>query len=161
MNILEKQFRATHKAHTKLMTRILNGDAATAEEVVQETYLRALTYFPSFDPKRGPFIKWFNMILFNTLRDIQREYQNRPKELIEGVSFADILTHEELPMNVEQKILEVENEKHQRILYLFYVLGYNSREISQIEAETSQTNVTTVVARFRDKLKEEHGNRRI
>ena len=118
--------------------------------MVQEAYCRALQYWPSYDPTRGPIKPWFNRILFNALKDIQREYNNRPKEEVEGLTLADVITSNQLPESVLERIEEVDNEKHQRVLYLFYILGYNSREISQIEEKMSQTNVTTIVTRFKE-----------
>ena len=153
MSELEKLYRETFSGHVKLMTRILGGDHAAGEDVVQEAYARALKYWPSYDPKRGPLKPFFNKILFNALRDIQREYKNRPTEDSEAFSAEDILPN---PTHSYDNIIElietVENTNHQRILYLFFVLGYNSREISQIEEKMTQTNVTTILNRFKESL---------
>ena len=154
MKRLEEQYIATKNGHIKLMTRILNGDWAAAEDVVQEAYARAIQYYPTYDPERSKLMTWFNTIMFNALRDIQREYKNRPGENSDTVSVEDVISHHHIPDTIVQDILAVENEKHQRILYLFYVLGYNSREISQIEDHVTQTNVTTVVNRFKETMYE-------
>lgn len=155
MNKIEEIYLNGNRGHVKMMTRILNGDWAAAEDVVQEAYARALQYFPTYDPERGPIIPWFNRILFNSLRDIQREYKSRPTESSDDIGEEEVLNGVVLPDNVVEIIQDVKNEKHQRILYLFYVLGYNSREITEIEDEVTQTNVTTVVSRFRDSFVEE------
>lgn len=150
MKQIEQLYTETKNGHIKLMSRILGGDMSTAEDVVQEAFCRALQYWPSYDPKRGPLKPWFNRIMFNALRDIQQEYNNRPKEDCEGISLEDVLSSNSLPETVVESIESVENDSHQRVLYLFYVLGYNSREISQIEEKMSQTNVTTIVNRFKE-----------
>lgn len=154
MKRLEEQYKQTKDGHIKMMTRILQGDWAAAEDVVQEAYTRAIYYYPTYDPDRGPLMPWFNRIMFNALRDVQREYKNRPGENIDIISADDILNVSELPDTIMDEIAEVKNEKHQRIIYLFYILGYNSREISQIEDEVTQTNVTTIVNRFKENLSE-------
>lgn len=153
MKQLEEMYTQTKDGHVKMMSRILKGDYAAAEDVVQEAYCRALAYWGSYDPKRGPMKPWFNRILFNALRDIQREYNNRPTEDSEAFSAEDILPN---PTHSYDNIIELidtcHNTDHQRILYLFFVLGYNSREISQIEDKMTQTNVTTILNRFKDSL---------
>lgn len=135
----------------KMMTRILRGDWAQAEDVVHEAYARALQYQDSYDPKRAKISTWFNKILFNALRDVQQEYNNRPQETTEEVSTED-LDMKEIDERVVQAINKVKNEKHQSVLWLFFVKGYNSKEISQIEDEVSQTNVTTIINRFKSEV---------
>ena len=54
---------------------------------------------------------------------------------------------------IPQLIKTVESEKHRRVLELFFILGYSSKEISEIEERVSISNVTTIVGRFKEKLK--------
>lgn len=154
-NILEdliEQYKLTRNKHVKLMSRILGGDHAAAEDVVQEAYARAIQYYGSYDSSRGELMPWFNRILFNALRDIQREYNNRPPDNIEDFSVEDVLEPAKIPSSLVDQIEAVVNEKHQRVLYLFFILGYSSREVSEIEDEVTQTNVTTIINRFKEDL---------
>lgn len=152
MKELEDQYVKTRSYHVKLMTRILGGDWAAAEDVVQEAYCRALQYLPSYDAKRGALLPWFNRIMFNALRDVQREYKNRPKETCDELCAEDLLVPVVNSHHILGLIDGVKNPRHQRVLYLFYVLGYNSREVSEIEEDMTQTNVTTIVSSFRKGL---------
>lgn len=152
MEKLEELYKKTKNGHVKLMTRILRGDWAAAEDVVQEAYTRALQYYPSYDPNRGPLVPWFNRIMYNALRDIQREYKNRPTENCDELCVEDVISINEMPETLVDKIQSVKNEKHQRVIYLFYILGYSSKEISEIEEGVTQTNVTTIVNRFKESL---------
>ena len=150
MNI-EQFYRDNSLKQTKMMSRILANDYAAAEDVVHEAYTRAIQYLDSYNPDRAKFSTWFNKILFNSLRDIQQEYKNRPTEDINLISTEDVhlpQTEEDL----ETYIWGVKNDKHQQVLYLFFILGYDSKEISQIEEDMSQTNVTTIVNRFKQEL---------
>lgn len=152
MKQLEQQYIQTKDRQVKTMSRIMGGDFAAGEDVVQEAYTRAIQYFPTYDPSRGPMLPWFNRIMFNALRDVQREYKNRPTETCEELTVDDIITSSDSSETILDRIDQVKNDKHQQVLYLFYVLGYNSREISQIEEEVTQTNVNVIVKRFKDSL---------
>ena len=160
MEELEKLYREIRFSRVKILTRILGGDQALAEDVIQEAFTRAIVYYKSFDKNRGELNTWFNSIMFNTLRDIQRSNKGWHSSNVEEISAKDVLNDKTLScvdnLNdfVVGSIFDVENEKHQRILYLFFVLGYTSREIGEIEGGVSQSNVTTVVNRFKESLKE-------
>ena len=150
----ENFFKEVRLGKVKMMARILHGDYATAEDVVQEAFTRAIKFQYSYDEKRGPLDKWFNTILFNSLRDQQRQDRGLPQEDSELVAdessllFDLTVEKDKIPLWIER----VKNDGHRRILTLFYIQGYSSMEISQVEKQTSQTNVTTVVQRFREEL---------
>ncbi len=159
MKFIEDYYVDNFRRKVKLISRILRGDLASAEDVVQEAFARAIRFYPTYDDKRGTIDKWFNSIMFNALHDMQKNpngvTQTSPEVLSVGDTLEGVnLTHSpDLNNYILSHIEEVENEKHKRILELFFILGYTSKEISQIETKTSQTNVTTLVMRFRDKLK--------
>ncbi len=137
-----------------MIGRIMRGDYAAAEDVVQEAFRRAWQFYPSFDPEIGNLHSWFNSIVFNSLRDIQREMRGQPSTSDKDISWEDVLTDvtqkkEDLP----KFISEVKNKKHQQVLYLFFILGYTSTEISEIEEGITVSNVTTIINRFKEALK--------
>lgn len=158
---LEEFYRDNYKAKIALISRIAGGNKAFGEDVVQEAFTRALKYIHLYDPDRGDFSKWFNGILFNTFRDLQNEergYQELHRSIVAG----DILHGSSYNVyintkkfNISDAVDMVLNEKHRRILRLFFILGYSTREISQIVERTTQTNVTTIVLRFKQMLSEE------
>lgn len=146
-------YKEKYTLKVKQICRILNGDWAAAEDVVQEGFTRALAYKNSYNPDRGSLETWFNKILFNALRDVQNEMRGRPLK-DEGISAQDLFGEEDLLKRpyfwrlLKEKISEVKNAKHKQILELFFLMGYRSSEIAEIEWVT-QTNVTTVVNRFK------------
>ena len=160
MNI-EEYYNFSYKKKVSTISRILEGNFAAAEDVVQEAFARALAFYPSYDPNRGTIDKWFNSIMFNALKD----YQKNEKGIVYGdpddLSALDVLDVKQLASGrrlqtvLENAINHIKNEVHRRVLQLFYLMGYSSKEISQIEHKVSQTNVTTLVMRFRDSLREE------
>lgn len=155
MTSLENHYKEVYRDKVNIMSRILKGDYAGAEDVVQEAFTRAIKFYPSFDPKKGKLPAWFNGILFNALRDLQREMKVAPKVPMRDMSWEDVLpgldfSNEETRIFLEKKISGVRNEKHQEVLYLFFILGYTSSEIAQIMPKMSPSNVTTIANRFKE-----------
>jgi RNA polymerase sigma factor (sigma-70 family) len=160
MEIMEQYFRDSYTRKLKLITRILRGDHATAEDVVQEAFARALKFMKSYDKKRGTLDKWFNSIMFNAMHNIQNDHKGVVHVSTDSLSPQDVLEEEQLAhtpelVNYIEKFISLqENPLHKRILTLFFIMGYTSKEISQIEKGITQTNVTTIVGRFRSKLRD-------
>ncbi len=148
VEIFMRKFR---EGHINKINRIIN-DRETSEDVVQEAYARALKYKDKYDENRSSFPTWFNKILFNTLKDFQRQYK---KDLC--LVHTDIDMYEDTTdayiNNLEELIYDVNNPKHRSVLILFYVLGYTTSQISNIEG-VSVTNVTTICNRFKKKMEE-------
>jgi RNA polymerase sigma-70 factor, ECF subfamily len=59
-------------------SRTILGDAGLAEEVVQETFVRAWRACPSFDPHGPPMLVWLSVILRNLALDRMRSRGRRP-----------------------------------------------------------------------------------
>jgi RNA polymerase sigma-70 factor (ECF subfamily) len=55
------------------------GDAGLAEEVVQETFVRAWRACSSFDPDGSPMLVWLSVILRNLALDRMRARGRRPR----------------------------------------------------------------------------------
>lgn len=160
MQEIEHYYRESYPKKVKLISRILRGDMTLAEDVVQEAFARAIRFKKSFNPSRGTLDKWFNSILFNSLHSIQSENKGIIHVSTDRLTPQDVLEEDQLSSRpdldnyISSCIKQVTNSSHRRILELFFLMGYTSKEISQIEYKISQTNVTTIVMRFRDKLKE-------
>ena len=58
--------------------RTILGDAGLAEEVVQETFVRAWRACPFFDPDGSPMLVWLTVILRNLALDRMRARGRRP-----------------------------------------------------------------------------------
>lgn len=145
----------------KLMTRLTKGDHAAAEDIVQEAFLRAIQFQGSYDEERATYHTWFNGILWNCLRDYNRSLRGDPAPAGGDISADDVAEELDLLDTPEgqqytrNQIELVKNDKHRRVLELFFLLGYTSKQITQIEEDVSVTNVTTIVSRFKEDLKPE------
>jgi len=153
--LIDAYFRETKDKHVAKMNKII-PDRSTCEDIVQDAFLKAHVYKDTYDNNR-PIGPWFNKILFNTLRDYQRDYKR-------GLDIADFdidlcVEDKEYEFNintknlVEENIDLVVNRKHRRILRLFYSLGYPVKDISENE-DVSVSNVTTICNRFKLHLEE-------
>ena len=67
---------------------LLRGDRPAAEDVVQETLLRAWTHPEAMDPNRGSPRKWLLTVARNLVIDSVRARRARPTEVGEG-AFGD------------------------------------------------------------------------
>lgn len=154
---IEQLYREVYLKKLKQMTRILRGDVITAEDVVQETFYRALKYCHVYDEDKSTPEVWLNSIMYNVLWDFKKEEnpesssnKNLTKE--DNVEYNKIQENPEFRALIVNKISLVKNEKHKKILRLFFLFGYSSKEISEMGIHITQTNVTTVVNRFKESL---------
>lgn len=136
-----------------MISRKIGGNRESAEDIVQEAYCKCLEKIDTFDPEKGTLNVWFNSVLFNTLRDAQRGHKVNVDNLDVNYELTELLdgrpsANQELVKTMSDELSDVKNDKHRRVLSLFYVSGYSSSEIAAMEGMT-QTNVTTIVKRFK------------
>lgn len=138
-----------------MMTRILAGNREDAEDLVQESFLRAHEFYHTYDPEKASFATWFNSILFNCLRKFKSE-----KVQIVSLSTCDIsqedahsgvISTPERRDHLAHLIEMVTNDEHRVVLRMFFVFGFSTKEIAQLN-DCTQTNVTTIISRFRKGL---------
>ena len=158
--MIEEFYRKNYSKQVKKIGYIINNHDA-AQDVVQEAYRRATKYVNSYRKGRGEFSTWFNSILYNSMRDWER--QDRDKGIVKKPITEDI--PEEVPYVHSEEYrglikYEVDrlsgDERVKTVLYLWYVLGYSAREISQVVNNMTITNVTTLATRFRKLMQEKH-----
>jgi len=155
---IEDFYRRLYHKKVKVITYTLNGDGITAEDVVQEAFERVIRYRHIFNGNRAGFETWFNSIMFNVLWDMKKQSGQQPKQINKNATNEDALEYNMLQVSPEfrsfllKKLHEVDNYKHRKVLQLFFLFGYSSPEISGMGLGVSQTNVTTIINRFREKL---------
>ena len=102
--------------------------------------------------------------MFNVLWGIKRENMATPVNRSEDLSVGQILdldrlqTSPELRAFIIKEIESVRNPRHKKVLFLFFMFGYSSSEIAEMGFDMSQSNVTTIVNRFKNLLKESDNN---
>jgi RNA polymerase sigma-70 factor, ECF subfamily len=147
---MEDFYRKNFNSYVKFVSRSFGGRKDLAEDVVQESFCRALHYIGSYDEKKD-FKFWFHRILCNCVRDFQKEERRRgvsydSEEDIYSVDIS-IIIDDILDLS---KFINTYEGRQLEILRLFYFLRLNSKEISQIVDNTTHSAVRTFLHRFRE-----------
>lgn len=138
------------------------GDPSMAEEVAQESFMRAWRHAAAFDPSRGRVITWVLAITRNVAVDALRMRRQVPvdPDLLIGLradSRSDpetlgLLAHES--QRVQTALADLPDEQRRAVLMsAFY--GRTAREIGDIEGiplGTAKTRIRTGLHKLRDAL---------
>lgn len=155
--MIEKLYKQYYDDYVRIMRRILKGDQEAAEDIVQDAFVKAIRNQDLFNPKKGTVRTWFNSIMFNSMRDYKRRAKEVDCKPHDNVSSSDLITdlsikeREGLDGLIQNEIDKMKNEKHRKVLHLFFIKGYRIKQISDC-ISVSETNVTTIVTRFRKLL---------
>lgn len=132
------------------------GTEWAAEDIVQETYYRALKYADSF--KGAELGAWINTIYNNCLR----EYKNQERgtvqideEIEEGAY--DCPTYVTHVMNDVYELINTKSDKQKEILFLYFQQEYSAKSISEVTDHTYY-QVHKVISRFREELRQLYEN---
>jgi len=146
----------------KLVKRYANraGSVWNAEDVVQDSFDRAMRYSDSFSPERQEFGAWFNMILNNALRDFKRD----DRLLGMSVEYSEELDEVEPLLEWEGYLLESINDdinaksvQVRQALYLYIFKQYKPREIEQV-VDMSNAYIRTSVKEFKQEMRAKYGD---
>lgn len=158
--MIEQFYSLNYDRLVNQITRKVAGNREVAEDIVQEAFEKAIKFFPSYNEKRGKLSTWFNTILYNVLRDAQRKNKECSEIGIEELSVSNLLNgvhpqSEEFSKEIREQIYSSKNLRHRDILEMFFIYGFTSKEIPYMLDGVSQSNVTTVVKRFKESFKNE------
>lgn len=141
------------------LARHLAADPAQAEDLVQETYLRA---FANFDQHRGEHTRaWLAAICLNVARTETRRLRRRPQE-VQGLDPEPAGAHTDPDEVVDRAIAALQRreighalaqlpEEQRLSILLMDVAGYTAAEVAQIRG-CSRGTVLSRVYRGRQKL---------
>lgn len=131
----------------KVAKSILKNDA-DVEDAMQETILTALEKITSLKEERY-FKTWLTKILINKCNDILR----KNKITVQMEEFYDAGYTENFIDHISMKEgLKILTQEQQLVLDLYYVMGFNAREISEMLSEKEST-IKVRLFRSRNKLK--------
>lgn len=152
---LEKYYKECRKKHVKYIAYLLKGDKASAEDVVQDSFVKAFQKIDQYDPSKGKFSTWFNRILFNTLSDYRRESDDL-KSLENYFNLIDWLNSEtsvSSKIDLAKVVSMVEPDSHRKIVEKFYLFGWGRDEIAATYG-LSPKYVGQICYKFRREAKE-------
>ncbi|HMC39677.1 MAG TPA: sigma-70 family RNA polymerase sigma factor [Acidimicrobiales bacterium] len=142
-------------------------DREMAEDIAQETFLRAWRAAGTFDARRGTAKAWLLSISRNAAIDLVRVRQAAP---LSPVAVTDLLSarpalgaaDDELVVEAEaeevRRALERLPEDQRRALLLAAVAGRSAAEVGEIEGiplGTAKTRIRAALTRMRDSLEVE------
>ncbi len=131
----------------KVAKSILKNDA-DVEDAMQETILTAFEKITSLKEERY-FKTWLTKILINKCNDILR----KNKITVQMEEFYDAGYTENFIDHISMKEgLKILTQEQQLVLDLYYVMGFNAREISEMLSEKEST-IKVRLFRSRNKLK--------
>jgi RNA polymerase sigma factor (sigma-70 family) len=139
-------------------------DPALAEEVAQETFVRAWRHASSYDARRGRVASWLLTIARNVSIDRARVLPIAPTDPEVLASRLELDHHDALPDIVERdrlrRALATLPEDQRRALVLAVYGGRTAREIAELDAiplGTVKTRIRAAMLRLRDCLEVSDG----
>jgi RNA polymerase sigma factor (sigma-70 family) len=143
------------------------GDAGLAEEIAQESLLRAWRHADAYDPSRGRVLTWLLTITRNVALDALRMRQHLPMDpiTISGLLTDEAQDPEERGLVAHesrriQAILTGLPEEQRRALLLAAFYGRTAREIGDIEGiplGTAKTRIRSAMLKLREALEVRNG----
>jgi RNA polymerase sigma factor (sigma-70 family) len=144
-------------------------DEGTAEEVAQETFMRAWKHARTYDPRRGRVATWLLTIARNLAIDVVRVKRAEPldPELVasklQRAGVAGTPADEGSPPDEREHVREAIAElppEQRRALFLAAYLGRTAQEIGELEGiplGTAKSRIRTAMLKLRDSLETKHG----
>lgn len=138
-----------------------SGDVETAEDLLQESWLRVVRSRDRFDPRRR-FSTWLFQIANNLARDRarRRAVRERGRERVEAEAAPAQPSQAPLDLRIEMKQrLERLPDRLREVLVLRYYQGLGERQIAElvgVPAGTVKSRLHHAVRRLRDEVGSNH-----
>lgn len=136
------------------------GGIENAEDVIQESFYRALRYQDSFNPNIRSFETWFNAIAKRALYDMKRENLRQGMTMLMEEALVEETTDldgyvQKMAGEIEALIQAKRNSEHRSILYLYFIREYKPSDIVTV-VDTSNKTIRQIVWRFKQEVKEKY-----
>jgi len=132
-----------------LFIKLTNGDKALADDLAQDTFIRAYKYLRTFKATAG-FSTWLYRISYNVFIDYSKSLKKTDD--IEGY---DCISEDDTDVGSEmdmQSALKVLNGNEKVAILLYYDKGHTHNEIAKI-MDVPLGTVKTNILRAKEKLK--------
>lgn len=124
----------------------------TAEDLVQDAFVRALVCFDQYDASKSSLKTWFTKIMFSCLWNKLREIRKTPTTFdISDVVESEFLAYEDTP-SLAPYIDAVKNSTHKAVLAGYFIFGYTPNEVAKLLG-VERANVRKIVQRFQESQK--------
>jgi RNA polymerase sigma factor (sigma-70 family) len=144
------------------LAQTMVGDRGAAEDIAQETFLRAWRHASAYDPRRGQVATWLLAIARNLAIDrlrVKRPDPIDPDKLVAMVEAGWTARDERPPParergDVHDAVADLPTEQR-RALVLSALFGFTAREIGEMEDAplgTAKTRIRTALLKLRAEL---------
>ena len=120
----------------KCIARNKTGKNHSAEEIVQETFLRAIKYYHNYSPVKGSLHDWMNGVFTSRIKEWQKGImlQGGNREIREDDIVSNDTVGEDNKTIAEVKgmIDRLKNPLTRQICYLSFIQEFTPREIEQV-----------------------------
>lgn len=155
---LEDFFKANYR---QLVNKVKGraGSVENGEDVVQDSFERAIKYWDSYNPDTKPLGAWFNTIMNNALRAKMNDEKNFgmsmefDEELADGVEMSQTDAH---MIEVITQEIAKKSPFNQEVLNLYFLKEYKPAAIVEV-LDMKLKAVENCVARFKVDIKERYG----
>jgi RNA polymerase sigma factor (sigma-70 family) len=152
---IEEHCRANFESNVKKMSA-RNGTKHDAEDIIQETYCRALKYWATFT-EDVTFDGWIYRLMSNAARDHWKAEKLRgatEKTYLKDHPNGEVPPTQDFGVRLLEvkKLIKDRPDNIRRVLELSLLHQYNATEVAEIVPE-SAVNVRKIVQRFRDDIK--------
>ncbi len=158
-------FIRRHQTRVCGLARTIVGDTGLAEDIAQETFLRAWRHAPAYDPRKGSVATWLLTITRNLAVDSLRMRRSQPvdPELLSALG-EPATGPDGSPAGTAETQVEVARvraaldgltEGQRRALLLAALGGRTAKEISETEGipvGTAKTRIRSGLLKLRDTL---------
>jgi RNA polymerase sigma factor (sigma-70 family) len=139
-------------------------DEGVAEDVAQETFVRAWKHARTYDPRRGRVVTWLLTIARNLAIDVVRVRSAEPLDpdvvatKLQQAGFADAPADEGFPPDERERVRQAMAglpREQRRALFLAAYGGRTAQEVGEIEGiplGTAKTRIRTAMLRLSDSL---------
>jgi RNA polymerase sigma factor (sigma-70 family) len=156
---LVKYYEQNYSRMIKIANNITK-ELYDSEDIVQETFHRALKYKKSFNAEISDLHQWVNGIFSRCIKDFHRDkrlqgmsVEIKDDDAVSGETIGeDNRTLEE----IEEMIKRISNPINKQVCFLHFIQQYTPREIVQV-VDTTVGNIRTVMWKFRKDLKVVYG----
>jgi RNA polymerase sigma factor (sigma-70 family) len=139
-------------------------DEATAEDVAQETFVRAWKFARTYDPRRGRVATWLLTIARNLAIDVIRVKSAEPldpsvvADKLQQAGVAGSPADQGAPPDDRERVRDAIAElprEQRRAVFLAVYLGRTAQDISEVEGiplGTAKTRIRSGMLKLRDSL---------
>ena len=139
-------------------------DEGTAEDVAQETFVRAWKHARTYDPRRGRVVTWLLTIARNLAIDVIRVKAVEPLDpdlvagMLQQAGVAGSPADQGAPPDERQRVRVAIGElppEQRRALFLAAYLGRTAQDIGEVEGiplGTAKTRIRTAMLKLRESL---------